>query len=223
MYKETTDMFTGIVEEIGTVKTVLTSETSARITISCQKILKDIKTGDSISTNGVCLTAADFNRSSFSADVMAETMRTSNLSRLNPGDLVNLERALQVNDRLGGHFVSGHIDGTGIITNFTREDNAVWVSVSVPPELLKYIVHRGSVTLDGISLTAAYIDSGTLKVSVIPHTNQVTALLKKHVGDSINIECDLIGKYVEKLVLSKQAEEPAKTLDLEYLKKYGFA
>ncbi len=191
-------MFTGLIEEIGRVQSIIKSTKSARIIINADRILKEVKLGDSISTNGVCLTVTSFTSNSFSVDVMAETMRRSNLHILSPGDEVNLERALRLGDRLGGHLVSGHIDGMGTITKYENEDNAVWVTIETSPEVLKYIVQKGSIAIDGISLTVAYVDETVFKVSIIPHTKDITTLLRKKVGDIVNLECDMIGKYIEK-------------------------
>ncbi|WP_250160114.1 riboflavin synthase [Caloranaerobacter azorensis] len=161
-------MFTGLVEEVGIVKSILKGTKSVKIVIKAKKVLEDIKIGDSISTNGVCLTVTDFTDDTFSVDVMPETMKRSNLKNLVPGSKVNLERALRLGDRLGGHLVSGHIDGTGKILSFDKEDNAVWVTIKPPEELLKYIIYKGSIAIDGISLTVAYIDNKVFKVSIIP-------------------------------------------------------
>lgn len=216
-------MFTGLIEEIGKVQSVVKSTKSAKITIKANKVLEEIKLGDSISTNGVCLTATEFTANNFTVDVMAETMRRSNLHRLSPGDEVNLERALKVGDRLGGHIVSGHIDGMGTIANYENEDNAVWITITASPEILKYIVQKGSIAIDGISLTVAYVDETDFKVSIIPHTKEVTTLLRKKIGDIVNLECDLVGKYIEKLILSKEQAPVKKGIDMNFLSDYGFA
>lgn len=215
-------MFTGLIEEIGKVHSVIKSVNSAKIVISASKVLDGVKIGDSICTNGVCLTVTENSSNQFAVDVMAETMRRSNLCDLNSGDLVNLERALQVGDRLGGHIVSGHIDGTGTISELKPEDNAIWVTISTTSDILKYIVQKGSITIDGISLTVAYVDDRNFKVSIIPHTKDVTTLLKKHIGDIVNLECDMLGKYVEKL-LDVQNYTPKKSIiDMNFLNEHGF-
>lgn len=215
-------MFTGIVEEIGKIEKMIKGTQSASMIIKAHEVLKDTKLGDSISTNGVCLTVTSFTTNSFSVDVMAETMRKSNLDRLIPGDEVNLERALRVGDRLGGHFVSGHIDGIGHIKSFEKEDNAVWITVAAEPHLLKYIVTKGSIAIDGISLTVAYVDEEIFKVSIIPHTKQITTLLRKKVGDVVNLECDMIGKYIEKLLKPEQSTNTRKAISLDFLSQHGF-
>lgn len=216
-------MFTGLVEEVGIVQSVLKGTKSAKIVIKADKVLKDVKLGDSISTNGVCLTVTDFKDNSFSVDVMAETMRMSSLKNLIPGSRVNLERALSLGDRLGGHLVSGHIDGIGVISSFDKEDNAVWVTIKPSPELLKYIIHKGSIAIDGISLTVAYVDERIFKVSIIPHTKDVTILLDKSIGDEVNLECDMIGKYIEKLMNFSQKDTSVNSsIDMDFLRKNGF-
>lgn len=196
----TVDLFTGIIEEKGRVSSVKKGAVSSRITFSASVVLSDIHEGDSIAVNGVCLTATDITDSTFTADVMAETMRRSSLGSLKSGDSVNMERAMLCGGRFGGHIVSGHIDGTGTIVSMKREENAVWVTISADASLLKYIVEKGSVALDGISLTVAAVSEKDFKVSIIPHTASETTLLSKKAGDCINIECDMIGKYVEKLL-----------------------
>lgn len=216
-------MFTGLVEEIGVVQSVLKGTKSAKIIIKANRVLEDVQLGDSISTNGVCLTVTDFKDNTFSVDVMAETMRISSLKNLTQGSKVNLERALSLGDRLGGHLVSGHIDGTGLISSLDKEDNAVWVTIKPSIELLKYIIHKGSVAIDGISLTVAYVDETVFKVSIIPHTKDATILLYKSIGDEVNLECDMIGKYIEKLMNFNQKANRTKTnIDMEFLSKHGF-
>jgi riboflavin synthase len=216
-------MFTGLIEEIGSVDSIVKSTKAARITIKARKVLEDVKLGDSICTNGVCLTVTYFDSEKFTVDVMAETMRRSNLGMLSKGDEVNLERALKLSDRLGGHIVSGHIDGLGKIENYTKEDNAVWITVSAPPGILKYIVQKGSITTDGVSLTVAYIDDEKFKVSIIPHTKDVTTLLHKNIGAMVNLECDMIGKYIEKLMKYEDDTPVKKGIDIDFLNRHGFA
>jgi len=216
-------MFTGLIEEIGSVDSIVKSTKAARITIKARKVLEDVKLGDSICTNGVCLTVTYFDSEKFTVDVMAETMRRSNLGMLSKGDEVNLERALKLSDRLGGHIVSGHIDGLGKIENYTKEDNAVWITVSAPPGILKYIVQKGSITTDGVSLTVAYIDDEKFKVSIIPHTKDVTTLPHKNIGAMVNLECDMIGKYIEKLMKYEDDTPVKKGIDIDFLNRHGFA
>lgn len=216
-------MFTGIVEEIGEISSITKSSKGAKLTLKAKKVLEDVKLGDSICTNGVCLTVTEFDKGNFSVDVMAETMRRSNLGTLSKGSQVNLERALRLSDRLGGHIVSGHIDGVGEIESFEREDNAVWISIKAPDSILKYIVEKGSITIDGVSLTVAYVDSVMFKVSIIPHTKDVTTLLKKNIGDKLNLECDIVGKYIEKLIKHEENPSAKKGIDMDFLSTHGFA
>ena len=193
-------MFTGIVEEIGTIKRFNISGNSGCIEIEAKKVLEGTKIGDSIAVNGICLTVVSMSDSSFCADVMAETVRRSSLSELSDGDSVNLERAMAADGRFGGHIVSGHIDGTGVIVSKVQEENAVWVTIEAPEEILNYIVEKGSICIDGISLTVASVSDRDFKVSVIPHTGEETTLLKKKTGLKVNLENDIIGKYVGKLM-----------------------
>jgi riboflavin synthase len=216
-------MFTGLIEEIGEIKSLEKGAKSATITIKAEKILEGTKLGDSVSTNGVCLTVTEFNKSSFSVDVMAETIRSSNLGELKPGSKVNLERALRLGDRLGGHMVSGHIDGIGTIVDFYNEENATWVSIGTTRDILKYIVHKGSITIDGISLTVAYVDENIFKVSIIPHTKGETTLVIKRIGDEVNIESDMMAKYVEKLLKYGETPKEKKSISMDFLERNGFA
>ncbi|GAA0729103.1 riboflavin synthase [Clostridium malenominatum] len=216
-------MFTGIVEEIGKIKGIKKGTNSATIIIEGKKVLQDAKLGDSICTNGVCLTVTSYGKEEFTVDVMPETMRRSNLGNLTIGSNVNLERALKASDRLGGHIVSGHIDGTGRIKDYKIEDNAVWISIETSEEVLKYIINKGSIAIDGVSLTVAYVDENIFKVSIIPHTGEETTLLKKNVGDEVNLECDIIGKYVERLIsFNKSHTNNRSNLNIDYLSKHGF-
>lgn len=216
-------MFTGIVEEIGEIKGIKNGEKSSKLIVKADKVLDKTKIGDSICTNGVCLTVTDINGDSFEADVMAETLRRSNLGNLSIGSKVNLERALSLETRLGGHIVSGHIDGIGEVISLVKEDNATWVSIKASKELLKYIVFKGSIAIDGISLTVAYVDSEIFKVSIIPHTGDETILLKKKRGETVNLECDVIGKYVEKLLgLASKEESKKSSISEEFLRENGF-
>lgn len=220
------NMFTGIVEEIGTILSIKKGVKSSALTISGDLIFEDMHIGDSIAVNGVCLTVTNKTKESFTADVMAETLRRSSLGSLKAGSKVNLERAMAANGRFGGHIVSGHIDGTGEIESFVREDNAVWVTVKTPVKLLKYIIEKGSIAIDGVSLTVAYVDNRCFKVSLIPHTAANTILLSKKAGDIVNLENDIVGKYIEKLMrFDEQVEEDTKTtgISMDFLAKNGFA
>ncbi len=224
-------MFTGIIEETGTVRHLTLAGISGEIGIRARKVLEGTKIGDSIAVNGVCLTVTGLRPDGFTADVMAETVRRSSLGGLKAGDAVNLERAMAAGGRFGGHIVSGHIDGTGRIRSLVREENAVWVNIEAAPAILRYIVEKGSVAIDGISLTVAYVDEQVFKDSIIPHTGEETTLLRKMPGDVVNLENDIIGKYVEKLLApyTGGAAGAADTgggtgsgLTLEFLAENGF-
>lgn len=193
-------MFTGIIEELGRIRNVSLQGSSGTIAIQAKKVLEGTRIGDSIAVNGICLTVVSLQKDGFMADVMAETIRRSSLGQGKNGDLVNLERAMAADGRFGGHVVSGHIDGIGKIRSFKKEENAVWVTVEAGEELLDLIVEKGSICMDGISLTVAAVGEGWFQVSVIPHTGQETTLLGKHPGELVNLETDLIGKYVKRLL-----------------------
>lgn len=196
-------MFTGIVEEMGTLTQLIRGSKEQRITISCSKILEDIHIGDSIAVNGVCLTVVIYDGKSFQADVMNETFLRSSLGMLRTGSPVNLERAMAADGRFGGHIVSGHIDGTGLIKSIKKDGNAIWFEIAASKDILDGIVEKGSIAIDGISLTIAAVDSKNFKVSIIPHTLKETVLGVKKVGDTVNLETDVIGKYVKKLLASQ--------------------
>ncbi|MCX7842917.1 MAG: riboflavin synthase [Clostridia bacterium] len=215
-------MFTGIIEEIGTVAAINNGGGRVGLKISCKKILEDIRVGDSIAVDGVCLTVISFGNGWFLAEVMPETIRRTGLSYLSTGSAVNLERALKLSDRLGGHIVSGHIDGTGTIVRIVEEGNALWVFIRAKDEIMKYIIKKGSVAVDGISLTVAAKDGDVFGVSLIPHTTEASALGTKKEGAAVNIECDMIGKYVEALLKIKEPIIPKEKLTLEFLKENGF-
>ena len=204
-------MFTGIIEEIGKIKGIKKGEKSSVLTIEAKKVLDGTIIGDSISVNGVCLTVTDLLSTTFQVDVMAETLNRSNIGQLIPGQELNLERALTMEKRLGGHIVSGHIDGTGTIQNYREDDNAVWVTIATSPDLLRYVIEKGSIAIDGISLTVAGVDESSFAVAIIPHTAEKTILLKKEVGDTVNLEYDMIGKYVEKLLGFVNPSSPTKS------------
>jgi riboflavin synthase len=212
-------MFTGIIEEIGVVKSVLKSSRSSKLEITAGKIPGDMKVGDSINTDGVCLTVTSFTKDHFTADVMPESMERSGLGKLKPGSRVNLERAIRLSDRLSGHLVSGHIDGTGIISRTRRDENAIWLTVATDGKWTRYMVEKGSVAVDGVSLTIARMDAGSFEVSVIPHTQSETTLTSKNTGDTVNIECDMIGKYIEKMMNGNKGQGK---LDMNFLAEQGF-
>ena len=216
-------MFTGIVEEMGKIRQILLAGSSGKIQIEARKALEGTKVGDSIAVNGVCLTVTSLSHDGFTADMMAETYRRSALGQQKVGDLVNLERAMAAGERFGGHIMSGHIDGTGVIEKLRREENAVWVTIRTKPVVLRLIVEKGSVGIDGISLTVASVSETGFQVSVIPHTGEETTLLKKKTGDLVNLENDIVGKYVEKLLGlgNTKKEEGASGLTMDFLKEYG--
>ena len=193
-------MFTGIIEEMGTLEGLSGGSDRQSIKINASLVLEGTKIGDSIAVNGVCLTVTDLTSTGFAADVMPETVRRTNLSELRPGSPVNLERAMAADGRFGGHIVSGHIDGTGKIRTLRPEGNAVWVEIAADRSLLRGIVEKGSIAIDGISLTVARVTAETFAVSVIPHTGKETTLLGKKVGDLVNLETDIVGKYVERML-----------------------
>lgn len=211
-------MFTGIIEEMG----VLKEQNGGNLVIQADKVLEDVHLGDSIAVNGVCLTVTEFQKNWFRADVMAETLRRSSLGTLKKGSRVNLERAMAANGRFGGHIVSGHIDGTGTVENTQREGNAIWVTISCGAVLLRYIAEKGSIAIDGISLTVAEVRENGFRVSIIPHTGEETTLLARRTGDMVNLETDIIAKYVERLMFPKEAEEKKSGIDLEFLRENGF-
>lgn len=218
-------MFTGIIEETGEIINIRRGAKSAQLMIRGDLVTRDSEVGDSIAVDGVCLTATAINGNTFTADVMAETMRRTGFAQLTVGSRVNLERAMAADGRFGGHIVSGHIDGTGTIRQMLREDNAVWVTVCADGGILRYIIEKGSVAIDGISLTVAYVDETCFKVSVIPHTAGETTLLTKRAGDIVNIENDVIGKYVEKLLQTPtDIRDGARRgeMNMEFLAKHGY-
>ena len=217
-------MFTGIVEEKGAVKRIRLGRQSAVITVNAKKVLQDTVPGDSIAVNGICLTVTSLGPGWFTADVMHETLNRSSLSDAAAGTFVNLERAMAACGRFGGHIVSGHVDGTGIISEIRRDDSAVWFTVSAPGNIMKYIVEKGSVAIDGISLTVAAVRNDSFDVSVIPHTLGLTVLGDRCRGDIVNLENDIIGKYVEKLMNYSpgSAEDNKGGITEEMLIKYGF-
>lgn len=210
-------MFTGIIEEVGTVRRLTTAPHRCELELAASRVLEGTQIGDSIAVNGVCLTVIRIGGDSFTADVMPETLRCSNLGQLKTDSAVNLERAMAANGRFGGHLVAGHIDGTGMIRAIQPEGNAKLVTISAAPQLLRYVVEKGSIAIDGISLTVVQVTRSDFTVSLIPHTGEETTLLRHRPGEMVNLETDIIGKYVEKLM---QPKETGVTADL--LRKSGF-
>ena len=218
-------MFTGIIEEKGNVVRVISGSRSGEIMIGAKTVLIGTKVGDSIAVNGVCLTVTEITGDGFCADVMPETLSRTNLGSLKTGDKVNLERAMSAQGRFGGHIVSGHIDGTGKIESITRDENAIRVRISAPATILKYIIEKGSVCIDGISLTVTDVDDTAFGVSLIPHTAGETTLASKKAGDTVNLENDIIGKYVDKLIrfTDKSTDKKLESrITLEFLQQHGF-
>ncbi|HEU5140905.1 MAG TPA: riboflavin synthase [Bacillales bacterium] len=193
-------MFTGIIEEMGKIIEVRKTSTYFTLTLEADQIIKDLQVGDSVSVNGVCLTAASLSPSSFTVDIMPETVNATDLYQLSEGSFVNLERSMPANGRFGGHFVSGHVDGTGEIVERKPESNAVYYRIRTSAEITRYLVMKGSVAVDGASLTVFDVTEDTFTISLIPHTLEVTVLGRKETGDKVNIECDVVGKYIEKLM-----------------------
>lgn len=209
-------MFTGIIEEIGSIRAITKSAKSAVLTIQAEIIFSDLKVGDSVSTNGVCLTVTSIQGNTYRTDVMNETLMRSSLGDLRSGSHVNLERAMAANGRFGGHIVTGHVDGTGKILHIKKDDNAIWYTILCKPEVMRYIVEKGSIAIDGISLTVAKVERDCFSVSIIPHTAKETTLLERKIGDVVNLENDVIGKYVEKFT------ETSQEIDEAFLWKYGY-
>lgn len=205
-------MFTGIVEEVGTVKSV----GAGRLTVAARKVLEDIKLGDSVAVNGVCLTVVEMTSESFSVDVMPETLRRTNLGSLKAGDRVNLERPLAVGGRFGGHFVQGHIDGTGRVASVTPERDAIRLRFEAPPEIMRYIVEKGFIAVDGVSLTVVECSSTAFGVSLVAYTQRNSTLGGKKPEDMVNLEVDIIAKYVERLRGGGSA------ITKEFLAEHGF-
>lgn len=215
-------MFTGIIEELGTVETA-----GPKLVIEAREVLSDLAPGSSIAVNGCCLTAVEVCPPRFSADLSPETLARTNLGDLRAGHRVNLERPLTPSSRLGGHFVQGHVDGAGTLVSLDPlRDGNWWLQVRVPPDLDRYLVFKGSIAIDGISLTIAALEAGVLSVAIIPHTYQVTNLAARRPGDRLNLECDLIAKHVEKLLAAVEAApgaaKTASRLTLDRLREEGF-
>ena len=215
-------MFTGIVEELGQIAAIQKGSQSAVLRIQCKKVLEGTQIGDSIAVNGVCLTVTTMDSDGYTADVMAETLNRSSLGALKPGSRVNLERAMAADGRFGGHIVAGHIDGTGTVENISKDETAVWYTIGADASILRYIVEKGSITIDGISLTVAKVTDKDFSVSIIPHTQANTVLADRKVGDIVNLETDIIGKYVEKLLQPKEPVKKESKITMEFLAEHGF-
>ncbi|WP_421102551.1 riboflavin synthase [Sporosarcina psychrophila] len=214
-------MFTGIIEEVGTVSAVRPAANSLQLSIRCSKVLSDVKKGDSLAVNGVCLTVSDFSSNHFTADVMPETVKATTLQALRTGSPVNLERAMAANGRFGGHIVSGHVDGTGEIVSVRQKENAIYMEISIATKLLKYFIPKGSVTVDGTSLTVFGVTSIGFIISLIPVTQGDSIIGRKRAGDRVNVECDMLAKYIERLKTTDK-ENPTGGLTMDTLIASGF-
>lgn len=215
-------MFTGIVEEMGQVEGIQRGRQSAILTIRAKTVLEGTKIGDSIAVNGVCLTVTTLSPDRFTADVMHETLDRSSLAQLKRGSAVNLERAMAADGRFGGHIVAGHIDGTGRVAEVRKDDNAIWYTIQAAPQVLRYIVEKGSIAVDGISLTVARVEDDRFAISAIPHTVAQTVLRDRKEGDLVNLETDIIGKYVEKLLRPAPEARASGGITLDFLARNGF-
>lgn len=217
-------MFTGIIEEKGTIQQIKQTGDAIVMTIDAQKVLTDVNLGDSIAVNGVCLTVTSYDSRSFTVDLMPETVRNTSLRDLTKGSKVNLERAMAASGRFGGHFVSGHVDGTGTIKSKRREHNAVYYEIEVPFILRKYMILKGSVAVDGTSLTIFGLTDNSFTISIIPHTIEETIIGSKVVGDIVNVECDMLAKYMEELLANRDSVKKGNKGELseEFLRDHGF-
>ena len=216
-------MFTGLVEELGKVRAVVRGEHSIRLSVGAEKVLSDVKTGDSIAVDGACLTVVEFTGHSFTVDIMPETYDRTTLSARKPGDAVNLERTLRLGDRLGGHIVSGHVDAVGTIVSITPRDNANVFRIRFPEKLASFVIPQGSVAVDGVSLTIVDCGNDWFEVSLIPHTWDVTVLSRKKAGERVNVETDILGKYIQRMMQSRGNVPAAEnSIDMNFLTKHGF-
>jgi riboflavin synthase len=215
-------MFTGLIEDLGTVRELRKGADTVRLAVATRIPMSELELGESIAVNGICLTVVTFGGGMFSADVSPETLERTNLGELVPGAAVNLERALRLSDRLGGHLVSGHVDAVATITERLRDRNAIRFTFRQPATVNRHVVEKGSVAIDGISLTVNKVTEETFAVAVIPHTLAMTTLKEKGVGSRVNIETDMIGKYVERLLKGGETAPERKPLDLDFLAKHGF-
>lgn len=215
-------MFTGIIEELGTITQVLTNKDSQQITIRATIVLADVKLGDSIAINGVCLTVTSFTDKEFCVDVMPETYKCTSLAKIKIGTKVNLERAMAVGSRLGGHFVTGHVDGVGEVTAIKKNNNAIEYKIKIPEELTKYCMYKGSIAIDGTSLTIFGVENNIIIVSLIPHTVEYSVLGMKVMGDIVNIECDMLGKYIVQHLDNIQKSAKPTSLSKDFLTEQGF-
>jgi len=215
-------MFTGIVEELGNISQIKNTDTGKQFTITAKAIMDDLKVGDSVSLNGVCLTVTTYDESSFNLDLVKETLKKSNLGDLKKGNSVNLERAITLSTRLGGHILQGHVETVGVIMDKVPSGDGATLSVGIDPGFMRYCISKGSIALDGVSLTIASMSQNIIKIALIPHTLEMTTLGLKDVGDSLNIETDIIGKYIERLMSFEDEDDQMEELLLKGLKNWEF-
>ncbi len=216
-------MFTGIIEEVGTVSNLKKQAKSLVMTIQASTVLEDVQLGDSIAINGVCLTVTSFTSNQFDVDVMPETFDSTSLKSLEVGSKVNLERAMAANGRFGGHFVSGHVDGVGTIIKRQMVENALYMTIQAPEVCLPFFMLKGSVAIDGTSLTIFHVEEDTLTISLIPHTRGATILAEKKIGDQVNIECDMLAKYVQQMLQPVETEKDKESkITMDFLEANGF-
>jgi len=214
-------MFTGLIEEIGTVKEISKKGDNLRLVIGANKIMDDISMGSSIAIDGTCLSVVKYTSNTFEVDISEETVKKTTIGGFKPGRKVNLERAIKISDRLGGHFVTGHIDGIGEIVKFDRTVDGAYLGIKASEDTIRYMIYKGSVAIDGISLTVANVDSNSIAIALIPHTIEMTNLKEKSIGEKVNIECDIIGKYIERFV-NLTTDTKHSTLNTDFLKKHGY-
>ena len=215
-------MFTGIVEELGNISQIKKTDTGKQFTITAKAIMDDLKVGDSVSVNGVCLTVTTYDESSFNLDLVKETLKKSNLGDLKKENFVNLERAITLSTRLGGHILQGHVETVGVIMDKVPSGDGATLSVGIDPGFMRYCIFKGSIALDGVSLTIASMSENIIKIALIPHTLEMTTLGLKDVGDSLNIETDIIGKYIERLMSFEDEDDQMEELLLKGLKNWEF-
>ncbi|MDC8832769.1 riboflavin synthase [Alteromonas gilva] len=216
-------MFTGIVAALGTIESMTDRGEAIRLKVASGKLdMTDVALGDSIATNGVCLTVVDFSQHHYSADVSAETIRLTGFAHYSPGMQVNLEKAMQVGDRFGGHIVSGHVDGVGEVSKVIPHSDYVEIWIKAPDDLARYIAHKGSITVDGVSLTVNKVNGSEFMLWIIPHTLQETVLGTYKTGTRVNLEVDVIARYLERLMLGDQAANKKNDISLEFLAEHGY-
>ncbi len=217
-------MFTGIVEAVGTLTAITPKGEDISVTVEVGKLdMADVKLGDSIATNGVCLTVVDYSATSYTADLSLETLQKTGFSAYQAGDKVNLEKAMLPTTRFGGHIVSGHVDGVGEIVERNMVGRAIEFWVSMPEEIAKYVAEKGSITVDGISLTVNALRKNAFKLTIVPHTGEETTIADFHVGRKVNLEADVLARYMERLLTSQRDEQPQSSITMEFLQQNGFA